>query len=79
MGRLNVNEYLNKFTTKEQVKEELERIQRNMDNANLLRADYHLLLWRKKQVLVEFYHQKYCTKVYYTDDMGRQQSYYEEI
>ena len=75
----NPSEYLARFTSKEQIKEELARIQRSMENIRFGRFDWHDRLWRRKRVLLEKYFQEYCTKEYYMDNLGRTHWYYIEI
>ena len=75
----NVNEYLAQFNTKQEIKDELARLQRNMGNLSLRKFKYRQLLARKKLPLVEKFHREYCTREYYMDDLGKTDWYYKEI
>ena len=75
----NADEYLSKFPTKELLKEELAKVQRNMENIRFGRFDWHDRLWRRKRVLLDKYYREYCTREYYMDDLGRTHWYYIEI
>ena len=75
----NVKNYLAKFTTKEQVKDELARLQKNMDNLGKGNFKYFQLLTRKKIPLWEKFCNDFCTKIYYIDSVGKTQWYYQEL
>lgn len=75
----NASEYLAKFNTKQEIKDELARIQTSMENIKLSRLDLHDRLWQRKRVLLEKYYQEYCTREYYMDDLGRTHWYWVEI
>ena len=75
----NASEYLAQFKTKEELKAEFDRVQRNMENIRFGRFDWHDRLWQKKRVLMEKYYSEYCTREYYMDNLGRTHWYYIEI
>lgn len=79
MQNFNIYEYLDSFKTKQEIKDELARLQRNMDNLPFRKLKYHQLLARKKLPLVEKFNREYCTREYYMDDLGRTHWYYIEI
>ena len=79
MQEFNIYEYLDSFKTKQEIKNELARLQRNMENLPFRSFKYHQLLARKKLPLLEKFNREYCTKKYYMDDLGRTHWYWAEI
>ena len=54
-GNFNLQEYLNKFNTKEEIENELARLQRNMDNLPIWNFRFFHILARKKIPLLKKY------------------------
>lgn len=54
-GDFNLQEYLNKFNTKEEIENELARLQRNMDNLPIWNFRFFHILARKKIPLLKKY------------------------
>ena len=71
--------YLAQFETKQEIEEELKRLQRSLENINFAKSNYWSSIWRRKQLLLEKYKQKFCVLTTYQDDLGRQHSYFAEI
>lgn len=55
MQEFNVYEYLSKFNTKEEIENELARLQRNMDNLPIWNFRFFHILARKKIPLLKKY------------------------
>ena len=79
MQEFNVCEYLAQFKTKQEIKDELARLQRNMENLPFRSFRYHQLLARKKTPLLNKYWQECCIRKSYMDSVGKTHWYYEEI
>ena len=76
---MSTQEYLNQFKTKEEVKTELARLQRNIQNIGFARYDYWRILWNKKRNLVDKFNNEFCQKYYHMDNTGKQHLYYKEV
>lgn len=65
--------YLSQFTTKQQINEELERLNKNLKNINISKTHYWLKIWQKKRILLELeeHWNEFCYRRYYVDDFGR--------
>lgn len=67
--------YLEQFKTKEEVKTELDRLTKEIEEKKGI--NFTLLL--NKNRLYQYYTEKYCKKVSYIDNLGRTQFYYVEM
>lgn len=79
MQEFNIYEYLDSFKTKQAIKDELARLQRNMENLPYRSMRFHQLLARKKLPLLEKFNREFCKREYYMDDLGRTHWYWIEI
>lgn len=71
--------YLSQFTTKQQINEELERLDKNLKNINISKVYLWKRIWRKKQMLLEKYWNEFCYREYYVDDFGKADWRYVEL
>lgn len=76
---MSTQEYLNQFKTREEVKTELARLQRNIKNISFARYDYWRILWNKKRVLIDKFNNEFCIRKEYMDSCGRMHAYYQEV
>lgn len=71
--------YLSQFTTKQQINEELERLNKNLKNINMSKTYYWQRIWQKKRILLEKYWNEFCYREYYVDSFGKTYWKYTEI
>lgn len=79
MQEFNIYEYLDSFKTKQAIKDELAKLQKNIENIRFGRIDLKSLLWHKKRILLDKFNKEYCTIESYMDDLGRTHWYWIEI
>lgn len=76
---MNIEQYLAQFNTKEEIKAELQRLQRNVENISMRRMDLWSMVANKKLALLKKYNNECCIKECYMDDLGRRHFYYKEV
>lgn len=75
--KFSIRKYVDSFNTKEEIKNELARLRE--ESKKVPRNVLDVGLWEKVRNLNDKFNAKFCTKIYYMDELGRTHWYYKEI